>query len=346
MRMPIEPIAYRDGAIDLIDQRRLPDELVILRIRSASALAEAICDMAVRGAPSIGVAAAYGVVLEMRTDATEQDPRGRFRTVRKLLGETRPTAVNLRWALDRMERVVDRHADGSGSDLIDALEEEAARLHQEETAANRRIGELGASLVPQRGRVLTHCNTGALAAAGVGTALGVVRAAWALGRLKTVFVDETRPRLQGARLTAWELDREGIPYFVIADGTAASLMARGEVDVVMVGADRIARNGDVANKIGTYALAVLSHHHGIPFYVAAPISTVDPTCPEGTSIPIEERPPDEVRTVRGVLVTVEGAPVRNPAFDITPHGLISGIVTERGVLTEPYEESIGDALSH
>jgi methylthioribose-1-phosphate isomerase len=341
--MPIEPIRFRDGVVELIDQRRLPDEEVILRLTDVEELAAAIRDMAVRGAPSIGVAAAYGVILGMQ-DAAD-DRWSAFRRVKKLLGETRPTAANLFWALERMQTAFDHHADAPSGELVQALASAARRIHEDEAAANRRIGALGARLVPAGGTVLTHCNTGALATAGYGTALGIVRAAWALERLAKVFVDETRPRLQGARLTAWELEQEGIPYEVIADSAAASLMADGEVDVVLVGADRIAKNGDVANKIGTYALAVLAHHHRVPFYSAAPISTIDARCPDGRSIPIEERSPDEVREVRGVRVTPAGAPVRNPAFDVTPHDLVSGIVTERGILTEPYDEAIDDVLA-
>jgi len=342
--MPIEPVVYRGGAVELIDQRRLPNERRTLTIRDVGALADAIRNMSVRGAPSIGVAAAYGVVLGMRDTSIEDDPNLRFRLIRELLAGTRPTAVNLAWALDRMERALERHAEEPQADLVEALVVEAKRLHAEERASNRRIGELGAALVPAGGTVLTHCNTGALATAGYGTALGIVRAAWMLGRLAKVFVDETRPRLQGARLTAWELAEEKIPYRIIADSAAAALMASGQVDLVLVGADRIARNGDVANKIGTYSLAVLSKHHGIPFYSAAPISTIDPTCPDGGSIPIEERSADEVRILGETSVTPRNAPVWNPAFDVTPHALVSGIVTERGVLVEPYEEAIADAL--
>jgi len=341
--MPIEPILYRDGTVELIDQRRLPDELVTLRITDVEELAGAIREMAIRGAPSIGVAAAYGVVLGMWEPP--DDRWTAFRRIKTLLGETRPTAVNLSWALERMQVAFDRNADGDEASLREALVREAQRLHEEEVAANRRIGRLGARLVPVGGTVLTHCNTGALATAGYGTALGIVRAAWEAEVLAKVFVDETRPRLQGARLTAWELAQEDIPHEVIVDGAAASLMARGEVDLVLVGADRIASNGDVANKIGTYGLAVLAHHHRIPFYSVAPVSTIDPDCPDGRSIPIEERPADEVRTVRGTRVTPEGAPVRNPAFDVTPHALVSGIVTERGILTEPFDEAINDVLA-
>jgi len=343
--MPIEPIVFRDGVVELIDQRRLPDEEVTLRIADVVELADAIRSMAIRGAPSIGVAAAYGVVLGMSNATEVSEPMTRFREVRELLAATRPTAVNLFWALDRMQVALERNADADHADLVEALTAEAHRLHDDEVAANRRIGQLGVRLVPEGGTVLTHCNTGALATGGYGTALGIVRAAWERETLAKVFVDETRPRLQGARLTAWELAQEGIPHEVIVDGAAASLMAAGEIDLVLVGADRIARNGDVANKIGTYSLAVLAHHHRIPFYTAAPVSTIDPDCPNGGAIPIEERPADEVRSVRGVRVTPPDAPVRNPAFDVTPHALVSGIVTERGILTSPYEEAIDRVLA-
>ena len=343
--MSIEPIVFRDGVVELIDQRQLPDEHVILRITHVEELANAIRDMAIRGAPSIGIAAAYGVVLGMRDVTTTEDRWPIFRRTKKLLADTRPTAVNLFWALDRMQTAFDRHADADFQELMTALTSAALSLHNDEVAANRRIGQLGARLVPEGGTVLTHCNAGALATGGYGTALGIVRAAWELEVLSKVFVDETRPRLQGARLTAWELAQEGIPYEVIADGAAASLMASGEIDLALVGADRIAWDGDVANKIGTYSLAVLAHYHRIPLYVAAPVSTIDPECLSGQAIPIEERPPEEVRRVRGVLVTPADAPVRNPAFDVTPHALVSGIVTERGILTEPYEEAITDVIA-
>ena len=342
--MPIEPITYREGAVELIDQRRLPEEQVVLRITNVDELADAIRTMAIRGAPSIGIAAAYGVVLGLSECEAGNDRRERFREACKLLAGTRPTAVNLAWALGRMKAVFEKKAEAGHADLVRALLEEARCIHENEVAANRRIGQLGVRLVPQGATVLTHCNTGALATGGYGTALGIVRAAWERGTLVKVFVDETRPRLQGARLTAWELAEDGIPHEVIVDGAAASLMARGEVDLVLVGADRIARNGDVANKIGTYSLAVVTRHHQVPFYVAAPISTIDPACPNGGAIPIEERPPDEVRTVRGVLVMPTDTPVRNPAFDVTPHALVSGIVTERGILTAPFKEAIDDVL--
>jgi len=343
--LSIEPIAYRDGIVDLIDQRRLPDDHVLLKISGAEEIADAIRTMVVRGAPSIGIAAAYGIVLGMQDPSATDDRRARFRSVRKLLAETRPTAVNLAWALTRMTSAFETRADATPDELAHALIAEAKQIHEDELAANRRIGQLGARLVPRSSTVLTHCNAGALAAGGYGTALGVVLAAWERETLDKVFVDETRPRLQGARLTAWELAQEGIPHVVIADSAAGSLMARGEVDLVLVGADRIAANGDVANKIGTYSLAILANHHQIPFYVAAPVSTFDPTCSAGGEIPIEERPPEEIRTIRGVRILPADTPVRNPAFDVTPHELVSGIVTERGILTSPLKDAIRDVFA-
>jgi methylthioribose-1-phosphate isomerase len=342
--MTIEPIAFRDGAVVLIDQRRLPEERAILRITDVCELADAIQTMAVRGAPAIGIAAAYGVVLGMRR-VDQEDVRGRFRSVVETLAETRPTAVNLLWALERMKAAFETAVERTSTGLAAALLTEARRIHEDEVAANRRIGELGAKLVPDGATILTHCNTGALATGGYGTALGIVRAAWERGTLAGVLIDETRPRLQGARLTAWELLQEGIPHEIIVDAAAGWLMSRGEVDLVLVGADRIARNGDVANKIGTYPLAVLAQRHEIPFYSAAPTSTIDPACPYGRAIPIEERPAEEVTTVRGVQVTPAGARVRNPAFDVTPHDLITAIVTERGVLEAPFGERIADVLA-
>jgi len=306
-------VRLEDDRVVLLDQRRLPDEEVELECRSAAEVAEAIRDMAVRGAPAIGVAAAYGYSLaaQQGEDLDEAD---------RVLRSSRPTAVNLAWALDRM------HADPTP---------EAARLiHQEEVERCRRMATHAADLIARGSRLLTHCNTGGLATGGYGTALGAVRAAFERGLVEHVWVDETRPRLQGARLTAWELEQLGVPYAVIADSAAGSLMAAGEVDCVLTGADRIARNGDTANKIGTYALAVLARHHSIPLVVVAPTSTVDRDTPSGAEIPIEERPSEEVS---------ERFPARNPAFDVTPASLISAIVTEEGVHRPPYEESLPDS---
>ena len=322
----------------LLDQTRLPCEEVERECRRWEDVADAIRALVVRGAPAIGVAAAFGVAL-----AARQSPATTFdgliadlEVAIKGLGATRPTAVNLFWALERMRRTAlgerDRPLDG----LRDRLVAEARAILEEDVAANRAMGEHGAALVPPEARILTHCNAGALATAGYGTALGVVRSAHAQGKVKLVWVDETRPVMQGSRLTAWECVREGIPHRLVADVVAASLMARREVDLVVTGADRIAANGDTANKIGTYALAVLARHHGVPFYVAAPFSTIDPSLPSGEHIPIEERPPEEVRRVAGQPTAPEASPVYNPAFDVTPASLIAAIITERGVFRPPY----------
>jgi methylthioribose-1-phosphate isomerase len=309
---PIPPtIAWRDGRVVLIDQRRLPGELVLLEAATVGELCHAIETLAIRGAPALGVAGAMGVALAA---ATGEDPGD---AARRLVA-TRPTAVNLAWGVDRARAAADPLA-------------EALRLAEEDLDRNRRIGALGAALLPDDARVLTHCNAGALACVGYGTALGVIRAAHEQGRRPTVWVDETRPVLQGARLTAWELDRLGIPATLVADVMAASLMADGLVDCVVVGADRIAANGDVANKVGTYGLAVLARHHEIPFYVAAPTSTIDSACPSGDRIPIEHRPGEEVTGLAGVRIAPPGMAVENRAFDVTPAALVTALITEEGV---------------
>jgi methylthioribose-1-phosphate isomerase len=294
--------------------------------------------LAVRGAPAIGVAAAFGVALAgLATQASDGDTLIRdLKPALDALAATRPTAVNLFWALDRMRRHAESRRGLPPDELRASLVSEAESIFEEDVAANRRLGAHGAELVPPGARILTHCNAGGLATAGYGTALGVVRGAVEAGRHPFVWVDETRPVLQGARLTAWELVREGIPHAVIADVAAASTMGRGEVDLVVVGADRIARNGDTANKIGTYGVAVLARHHGIPFYVAAPFSTIDPSIPDGSVIPIEERDPREVQELAGRRIVPLASPARNPAFDVTPATLITAIITERGIFKGPY----------
>jgi methylthioribose-1-phosphate isomerase len=294
----------------VLDQRRLPDEDIELRCASAAEVADAIRTLAVRGAPAIGVAAAYGLALAA---SRGEDLDAAY----DVLASSRPTAVNLRWALDALRD--------------DPTPERARALHDDEVARCRRMGEHVTALLPPRARLLTHCNTGALATGGYGSALGAVRAAWEAGLVEHVWVDETRPLLQGARLTAWELDALGIPFSVIVDGAAASLMAAGDVDAVFTGADRIAANGDVANKVGTYGLAVAASRHEIPFYVVAPTTTLDLSVASGAEIPIEERDPREVST---------RFPARNPAFDVTPAELVSAIVTEEGVHRAPYESSL------
>jgi methylthioribose-1-phosphate isomerase len=321
MTDPIPPtIEWRDGRVRLIDQRRLPASLEFVEASTVDELCQAIRTLAVRGAPALGVAGAMGVALAH----VRGEPRAE--AARRLVA-TRPTAVNLAWGVERALAAADPVA-------------EACRLAADDVARNRRLGEVGATLIPEGGRVLTHCNAGALACVGWGTAVGVIRSAHESGRRPRVWVDETRPALQGARLTAWELDRLGIPATLVADVMAASLFAAGEVDCVVVGADRIAANGDVANKVGTYGLAVLARHHRVPFYVAAPLSTVDLDCPDGTAIPIERRPPDEVTTLGGRRVAPEGIAVENRAFDVTPADLVTAVVTEAGLAAAPYPESL------
>jgi methylthioribose-1-phosphate isomerase len=321
------PLRFDDGALHVLDQRRLPAEEVWLRCERTEQVAEAIRDMAVRGAPAIGLAAAYGLAL-----AGE-----RFEPAAELLASTRPTAVNLAWAIERAREAFRR----GGSDAVAEL---ALRLEREQRAADSRLAELGADRFGPAERALTHCNTGALATGGYGTAGGVLRAAWERGRLQQVWVSETRPLLQGARLTAWELARQGIPFRLVTDSSAGALMERGLVDRVVVGADRVAANGDVANKIGTYPLALLAHRHGIPFDVAVPLSTLDPETPNGAAIPIEERDQEEVLRVLDRRLAPPGATAFNAAFDVTPAELVSAIITEAGALEPPYAQSIAGAL--
>jgi methylthioribose-1-phosphate isomerase len=334
----IAPVRWETDRLILVDQTALPEREIERDYRNWPEVGAAIRTLVVRGAPAIGVAAAFGVVLAARAShaATFDGLLADLETAIKGLAATRPTAVNLFWALDRMRQA----AAASRALPLDAVRArllaEAQAIRDEDIAANRAMGAHGAVLVPPNARILTHCNAGALATAGYGTALGVVRAAHAQGKVALVWVDETRPVMQGSRLTAWECVREGIPHRLIADVAAASVMARGEVDLVVTGADRIAANGDTANKIGTYSLAVLAAHHRVPFYVAAPFSTIDPSIASGAQIPIEERDASEVRRV-GVQQTAPSAsPVFNPAFDVTPAELITAIVTERGVVRPPY----------
>ena len=340
-----EAVAWRDGALVLLDQRALPGRTVRLRYTDCAEVANAIRAMVVRGAPAIGVAAAYGVVLAARRRYRESPAGWRERIEADLaqLAASRPTAVNLGWAIDRMRRAIGTAA--PGVDPEPALLETARALHAEDIAANRRMGELGAALIGSRCEVLTHCNAGALATAGYGTALGVIRTAHAAGRIAHVFAGETRPWLQGARLTAWELVEAGIPVSLIADGAATWAMRKRRVDWVIVGADRIAANGDVANKIGTCSLAVSARHHGVRFMVVAPTSTIDPDCESGAHIPIESRAPDELLSHAGTRVAPVGAGAWNPVFDVTPAELVDALVTERGVVERPDRERIAALLA-
>ena len=323
----------------IIDQRRLPETFVERDLHTLTEICDAIRTLAVRGAPAIGVAGAMGLVVSIAPFVEEASDTfvDRLRANAAIIRQTRPTAVNLPWALDRMLASADRVVVGGPVAMVDALRAEATCIRDEDRAMCDRIGANGLTLVPDGARVLTHCNAGALATAGIGTALAPIHLAVAAGRRVEVFADETRPLLQGSRLTAWELERAGIPVTVIADNMAASLMRAGRVDLCLVGADRVARNGDVANKVGTYGLAVLARHHGIPLYVAAPWSTFDPSMPDGDSIVIEQRDPDEVRRGFGVLTAPPNATVHNPAFDVTPAELITAIVSDRGVHRPPYD---------
>jgi methylthioribose-1-phosphate isomerase len=337
----ISPVRWDGERLMLLDQTRLPTQEVEHACQSWRDAADAIRSLVVRGAPAIGIAAAFGVALAAR-ESRASDFDGLLTDLEeaiKGLGNTRPTAVNLFWALARMRRVALAHRDRPLAETRTRLLGEAQTILDEDIAANRAMGAHGAALVPEGGRVLTHCNAGALATGGYGTALGVIRAAHERGRVELVWVDETRPVMQGSRLTAWEMAKEGIPHRLIADSAAALVMKRGLVDLIVTGADRVARNGDSANKIGTYALAVLARHHGIPFYIAAPWSTIDPEIETGASIVIEERSASEVRGVAGHATAPAASPVFNPAFDVTPAELISAIVTERGVHRPPYHFS-------
>ncbi len=332
----------------MVDQRKLPAQELYVRCRTSQEVAKAIRTMVIRGAPAIGVAAAMGIALGMRKSTAKGTKQFavEFQKTCDMMAATRPTAVNLFWAIDRMKRIFAEGAQAGESpeELADRLGREARAIHDEDVASCRTMGAHGASLVPDGARVLTHCNAGALATAGYGTAIGVIRAAIEQGKKIAVFADETRPFLQGARLTAWELVREGVNTTVITESMAGPLMRAGEIDVVVVGADRIAANGDTANKIGTYTVAVLAHEHKIPFYVAAPLSTIDLATPDGDRIPIEERDQREVSHLGSSRLTPIGAKIRNPAFDVTPHRYIHGIITERGVFTAPYEASLKRAF--
>ncbi len=333
----VETLRWRDGRLELIDQRRLPLEFDYVACETALQTADAIRDMVVRGAPAIGCTAAYGVALEAQRHAASS--RGEFDAALErafnVLAGSRPTAVNLFWAIERMRECHAQNRSGSVQAEAQALLDLARSIYLEDIEINRAIGRHGAALIADGARIMTHCNAGSLATAGHGTALGVIRSARDAGKRISVIANETRPYLQGARLTAWEMVQERIPVTLVTDNMAGYLMQQGRVDVIVVGADRIAANGDTANKIGTYTLAVLAERHRIPFYIAAPLSTIDLAIADGSAIPIEERDAAEVTGFRGVRCAPEGVGVANPAFDVTPAALISGLITEKGVLERP-----------
>jgi len=341
-------IEWTDEGVRMIDQTRLPAEEVYRTCRDYEEVAEAIRSMVIRGAPAIGVAAAMGVALGIKNSGARTIPtlRADFERIAETLARTRPTAVNLFWAIERMRRVFETSLSCHSTDaqVVQAvrvnLEEEAKRILAEDIAINEGMGRHGAALMPESGTVLTHCNAGALATGGYGTALGVIRAAVSQGKNIQVFADETRPFLQGARLTAWELAKEGIPVTLITDNMAGHFLKQGQIKAVIVGADRIAANGDTANKIGTYSVAVLAHENGVPFYVAAPLSTIDRSLASGEGIPIEERDSNEVTHLGGVRIAPPSVSARHPAFDVTPHRFITAIITERGIARPPYSMSL------
>ena len=338
----IKTLEWTDSGVRFIDQTKLPTEEIYVTSGTYQEVADAIRTMIVRGAPAIGVAAGMGIALGVRdSQASNVDELSReLEHISEVLGATRPTAVNLFWAIRRMRDKFEQVRTQPLPRIKELLITEAQRMHAEDIAANEAMGKHGAVLLPASGGVLTHCNAGALATAGYGTALGVIRAAVESGKQIQVFADETRPFLQGSRLTAWELMKDGIPTTVISDNMAGAMMSKGKINAVVVGADRIAANGDVANKIGTYSVAVLAKEHGIPFYVAAPFSTVDLNCPDGSQIPIEQRSQREVTHLAGKQIAPDGVGVENPAFDVTPHRYVTAIITERGVLRAPYDKAL------
>ena len=338
----LETLKWTDSGVLFIDQTKLPVEEIGVNGPNCEAVANAIRTMVVRGAPAIGVAAAMGIALGARDlDVTSiSDFRNGFGQICRLMGETRPTAVNLFWAIRRMQRRFEEISGRPIPIIKKALIDEALAVYAEDIATNRAMGAHGAPLLPDSGGVLTHCNAGALATAGYGTALGVIRAAVERGKRIQVFADETRPFLQGARLTAWEMVQENIPVTLITDNMAGFMMATGQIDAIVVGTDRVAANGDVANKIGTYMVAVLAHAHSIPFYVACPLSTIDMSIASGAEIPIEERPPDEGKGFRDYHWAAEGVSIRNPAFDVTPAELVTALITEKGVVRQPDSEKL------
>ncbi|MGB9780864.1 S-methyl-5-thioribose-1-phosphate isomerase [Caldanaerobacter subterraneus] len=338
----IKTIEFKDGVLYLIDQRKLPLSYEFFECRTYQDVDFAIKDMVVRGAPAIGAAAAYGVVLAARQFMKEEKENflKNMENALNVLSKSRPTAVNLTWAIGRMRGVLEKVKDLSVSDIYEALKEEANKIYFEDLETNKKMAKIGNEVIKPNAVILTHCNTGALATVGYGTALGVIREAHYSGKNIFVYADETRPRLQGAKLTAWELVQEGIPAKLIADSVAATLIRDGKIDIILVGADRIALNGDTANKIGTFMLSVVAKVYNVPFYVVAPTSTIDFNIETGAEIVIEERSPEEVTHINGVRIAPEGIDVYNPAFDVTPHENITGIITEKGIIRPPFRENI------
>jgi methylthioribose-1-phosphate isomerase len=338
----IQTLEWTDQGVRFLDQTKLPTEETYVTCKTHEQVADVIRNMVVRGAPAIGVAAAMGIALGVNNSPAESVTglKHDLDQICDLIGKTRPTAVNLFWAIGRMQEKFERVRIWPTLQIKRALIEEAQRMHAEDIAANQAMGRHGATLMPTEGGVLTHCNAGALATAGYGTALGVIRPAVEQGKTLHVYADETRPFLQGSRLTAWELMKDGIPTTVISDNMAGAMMQQGKIGAIIVGADRVAANGDVANKIGTYTVAILAKEHGIPFYVAAPISTIDLACPDGTHIPIEQRNPKEVTHIAGKQMVPDGVSIENPAFDVTPAKYVAAIITEKGIARAPYNESL------
>ncbi|MFC1871237.1 S-methyl-5-thioribose-1-phosphate isomerase [Chloroflexota bacterium] len=338
--MDVLPIEWLGNRIRIIDQTRLPQKEVYLELPDYQDMASAVLELKIRGAPAIGIGIAYAIALgALKIESGDRaDFLRRLQTISQVLAATRPTARNLFWAIERMQKTAEAIEDAG--EIRKALVDEAVKIHREQLDADRKLSWLGAELIEDGATVLTHCNTGALATGGYGTALGVIKTAAGQGKKINVLVDETRPLLQGARLTAWELQRAGIPFRLITDSMAGYFISRGRVGCIIVGADRICANGDTANKIGTYTLAVLAKEHGIPFYVATPANTIDMTMDRGMDIPIEERKPDEITHIQGIATAPEGTEVLNPAFDVTPHHLISAVITERGIISEPYVEGL------
>jgi methylthioribose-1-phosphate isomerase len=343
--MAVRTIQWQNGRVIMLDQRLLPHKEVYRVCRTYQEVAQAIRRMVIRGAPAIGVAAAMGVALGA-SKIQDKNFEHEFDRILLTLSKTRPTAVNLFWALERMRKIYAENRSRGVESVKRLLQEEAQKIYKEDIAANKQLGKFGASLLQSSGRLMTHCNAGALATAGYGTALGVIRALKESGKQVEVWVNETRPFLQGARLTAWELKKEKIPATLITDNMAGYLMQEGKVDAVVVGCDRVAANGDVANKIGTYGIAVLAKRHGIPFYVAGPTSSIDVDCASGKDIPIEQRDPKEVSHIFGRALAPKGVRIFNPAFDVTSQDLISAIITEKGVIHPPYQENIRKHVSH